>query len=111
MEQERREMIDEDEDDSGRDSDEDDESDSEESSSDDEGYPEQEQEALSDPFPKVTNKHKSLKEYFDANAEFWLNRAKRDNPLATDKELRKEGFLLAKSRWDEASLASSIENL
>lgn len=114
MEQERREMMEEDEDDSdtGDDDDESDSvSDSEDSSSDDEGYAEQEQEALSDPYPKVSKKHKSLKEYFDANAEFWLDRAKRDNPVATDKELRKEAFMLAKSRWDETSLASSIENL
>lgn len=107
LEDDRREMMasdsEDDDDDDNSDSDASDDSD-EESDAD---YPAMHDDSEYPPIPKKA----TLKEYFDGSVEFWMERAKSDNPVASEKELRKSAFSLAKARWDEVSLIASVDKL
>lgn len=113
IEAERKEMMASGSDCSGDDSDDSDDSDDESSNDSDESQADIFPGAPADEhaIPAVTKKHRSLKEYFDSSAEYWLARAREANPVAGEKDIRKEAFMLAKTRWDELALLSAVENL
>lgn len=110
IEADRREMMmSDDDDDSDDDSDDSCSSDEE---SDDEGDFDDQDLFAEDGIPPINRKkYRTLKDYFDDSSEYWLGRARADNPIANDKDLRKAAFLLAKTAWDEHALLDSIENL
>lgn len=114
LEAERREMMASDSDDGSDDSDDDSDSDSDlddESDSDSEEERMGEKDDGSDCPVINPKKHKSLKEYFDDSSAHWLDRAKQDNPVGTEKDLRKSAFLLAKQHWDQSAILESVGRL
>lgn len=111
IEAERREMMASDSSDDDSDEDSEDDEDDEESD-DDEVYSSQAFSSEEGGCPPINRKlHRTLKDYFDASTQYWLERARQDNPLATEKDQRKAAFMLAKAKWDEMSLVESVERL
>jgi N-acetylneuraminic acid mutarotase len=110
IEADRREMMmSEDDDDSDSDS----SNNSSDEESDDEGFDQAlSTEEAQDGVPVINRKkHRTLKDYFDDSSDYWIGRARADNPVGSDKDLRKAAFIIAKTTWDEASLVDSIGNL